>query len=259
VERLSKHFIKGSLVAALLIATAASAIQGASLSQALASRLALLGDNADAGMVIVAFQHEQRPSGKPFECASKRWRHRRIHLPTLGMVAQPMTIGQVRTLSTNPAVRSIWSNDRMTYYMHQARVVGGVQKIQSDAAMTVRNGGMPVSGAGDFSILVIDSGVDCDAQRSAVRAKGHPERSNACSSGDASGIHTARFDRERAEYRSNRRARDPLCGNNRRTGLRSGGLYTGVAPGSKIIGAGLGAGLFVVNGLAAWEWGLANQ
>src|SRR4029434_6840331 len=43
------------------------------------------------------------------------------------------------------------------------------------------------------------------------------------------------------------------------TGLRSGGLYTGVAPGAKIIGAGLGAGIFVINGLAAWEWGLANQ
>ncbi|HEX9962292.1 MAG TPA: S8 family serine peptidase, partial [Pyrinomonadaceae bacterium] len=43
------------------------------------------------------------------------------------------------------------------------------------------------------------------------------------------------------------------------TGIRSGGLYPGVAPGAKIIGAGLGAGIFVINGLAAWEWGLANQ
>ena len=43
------------------------------------------------------------------------------------------------------------------------------------------------------------------------------------------------------------------------TGVRSGGLYAGVAPGAKIIGAGLGAGLFVLNAIAAWEWGLANQ
>ncbi|HLM02630.1 MAG TPA: S8 family serine peptidase, partial [Pyrinomonadaceae bacterium] len=43
------------------------------------------------------------------------------------------------------------------------------------------------------------------------------------------------------------------------TGIRSGGLYPGVAPGAKIVGAGLGAGIFVINGLAAWEWGLANQ
>ncbi len=43
------------------------------------------------------------------------------------------------------------------------------------------------------------------------------------------------------------------------TGARSGGLYTGVAPGAKIIGAGLGAGILVLNPLGAWEWGLTNQ
>ncbi len=43
------------------------------------------------------------------------------------------------------------------------------------------------------------------------------------------------------------------------TGIRSGGLYGGVAPGAKIIGSGLGAGLFVLNAIGAWEWGLANQ
>ena len=61
--------------------------------------------------------------------------------PTLGMVAQPMTVGQVRALAANPAVRSLWSNDRLMYYMHQARVLGGVQKVQTDSAMTLRNGG----------------------------------------------------------------------------------------------------------------------
>ncbi len=43
------------------------------------------------------------------------------------------------------------------------------------------------------------------------------------------------------------------------TGIRSGGQYAGVAPGAKIIGSGLGAGLFVLNAIGAWEWGLANQ
>jgi serine protease AprX len=42
-------------------------------------------------------------------------------------------------------------------------------------------------------------------------------------------------------------------------GVRSGGTYAGVAPGVKIVGAGLGAGILVVNPLGAWEWGLANQ
>jgi serine protease AprX len=43
------------------------------------------------------------------------------------------------------------------------------------------------------------------------------------------------------------------------SGIRSGGGYAGVAPGAKIVGAGLGAGLFVLNAIGAWEYGLANQ
>ena len=33
----------------------------------------------------------------------------------------------------------------------------------------------------------------------------------------------------------------------------------GVAPGAKLIGAGLGAGIVVINALAGWEWAIANQ
>jgi len=259
VERLSKHFIKGSLVAALLIATAASAIQGASLSQALASRLALLGDNADAGMVIVAFNTNSGLQESHLNVLRNVGVTGGYTFPTLGMVAQPMTIGQVRTLSTNPAVRSIWSNDRMTYYMHQARVVGGVQKIQSDAAMTVRNGGMPVSGAGDFSILVIDSGVDATHSDLQFGPKVIQNVQTPVAAGTLPGF-TPHVSIENVPNTDQTVGHGTHCaGIIGGTGLRSGGLYTGVAPGSKIIGAGLGAGLFVVNGLAAWEWGLANQ
>jgi len=259
VERLSKHFIIGSLVAALLIATAASAIQGASLSQALASRLALLGDNADAGMVIVAFNTNSGLQESHLNVLRNVGVTGGYTFPTLGMVAQPMTIGQVRTLSTNPAVRSIWSNDRMTYYMHQARVVGGVQKIQSDAAMTVRNGGMSVSGAGDFSILVIDSGVDATHSDLQFGPKVIQNVQTPVAAGTLPGF-TPHVSIENVPNTDQTVGHGTHCaGIIGGTGLRSGGLYTGVAPGSKIIGAGLGAGLFVVNGLAAWEWGLANQ
>ena len=124
----------------------------------------------------------------------------------------------------------------------------------------LRNGGMPVSGAGDFSVMVIDSGVDathadlqfgtkviqnvhtlvarrtlCQALRRTFRSKTFRTPTN-------------RSDTERtAPELSAERA----C-------VRAE-LYAGVAPGAKIIGAGFGAGLFVLNALGAWEWGLANQ
>jgi hypothetical protein len=72
-------------------------------------------------------------------------------------------------------------------------------------------------------------------------------------------FHSQHFDRERSEHRPKRRTRHSLRWNYRRHRIAVRRPYTGVAPGAKIIGAGLGAGLFVINGLAAWEWGLANQ
>jgi serine protease AprX len=179
--------------------------------------------------------------------------------PTLGMVAQPMTAGQVRALAANSAVRSLWSNDRLMYYMHQARVLGGVQKLQTDSAMTLRNGGMPVSGAGNFSVLVIDSGVDATHADLQFGTKVIQNVQTPVAAGTLPGF-TPHVSIENVPNTDQTVGHGTHCaGIIGGTGLRSGGLYTGVAPGAKIIGAGLGAGIFVINGLAAWEWGLANQ
>jgi serine protease AprX len=182
-----------------------------------------------------------------------------LTFPTLGMVAQPMTARQVRALAANSAVRSLWSNDPLTYYMHQARVLGGVQKVQTDAAMTLRNGGMPVSGAGDFSVLVIDSGVDATHADLQFGTKVIQNVQTPVAAGTVPGF-TPHVSIENVPNTDQTVGHGTHCaGIIGGTGLRSGGLYTGVAPGAKLIGAGLGAGIFVINGLAAWEWGLANQ
>src|SRR5437870_12325951 len=44
--------------------------------------------------------------------------------------------------------------------MNAARTVTGVDQLRIDSGFTFRNGGMPVSGSGDFSVLVIDTGID---------------------------------------------------------------------------------------------------
>jgi serine protease AprX len=43
------------------------------------------------------------------------------------------------------------------------------------------------------------------------------------------------------------------------SGQDSSGLYSGVAPGAKLIGTGSGAALFVLNALGGFEWSLAHQ
>ncbi|HEX9962493.1 MAG TPA: hypothetical protein VGB00_16280, partial [Pyrinomonadaceae bacterium] len=132
----------------------------AKLSPALRSKLNGLANSAQVGMVVVAFKTNNGLQNSHLNVLRSVGVLGGQTFPTLGMVAQPMTAGQVRALQNNPSVRSIWSNDRLHYYMHQARVVGCVQRVETDRQFAVRNGGLPVSGAGDFSVLVIDSGID---------------------------------------------------------------------------------------------------
>ena len=76
------------------------------------------------------------------------------------MVAAPATVAQVKALANNSSVRSIWSNDQLYYYEYQTNTLTGVDRLRSDAAITKANGGLPVSGKGNFSVVINDSGID---------------------------------------------------------------------------------------------------
>jgi len=69
-------------------------------------------------------------------------------LQNLGMVAAPATAAQVRTLAANPAVRSIWANDRRYYLNDQTRVLTGVDRVRIDAGFTSLHQGLPVRARG---------------------------------------------------------------------------------------------------------------
>ena len=253
-----KRAISSLLLAAAIAATCIGA-QAASLAPALSSKLANLADDVEVGMVIVAFNTDRGLLDSHLSILRGIGINAGHTYPTLGMAAMPMTAGQVRLLKNNPAVRSLWSNDRLYYYMHQARVMGGVARVQSDAAMTLRNGGMPVSGAGDFSVMVIDSGVDATHGDLPFGTKVIQNVQTPVAAGTLPGF-TPHVSIENVPNTDQTVGHGTHCaGIIGGTGLRSGGVYTGVAPGAKLIGAGLGAGLFVINGLAAWEWALTNQ
>ena len=84
--------------------TAAESAQGvsATLSPALNARLAGLANNADAGMVIVAFKSSNGLREEHLNVLRAVGVTGGQTFPTLGMVAQPMTVGQVRALAANP-------------------------------------------------------------------------------------------------------------------------------------------------------------
>jgi serine protease AprX len=242
-----------------IISIFAFQMQAATLSEKLQNQLKSLDDNAGVGMVIVAFNTNSGLNDSHLNILRGVGITGGQTFPTLGMVAQPMTIAQVRALANNPNVRSIWSNDRLYYTMNQARVLTGVERLRAEAPFTLRNGGMPVSGAGDFSVMVIDSGVDATHADLAFGTKVVQNVHPVVAAGTLPGF-TPNVSVENVPNTDQTVGHGTHCaGIIGGSGIRSGGGYAGVAPGAKIVGAGLGAGLFVLNAIGAWEYGLANQ
>jgi serine protease AprX len=258
-QTLSQRFFGLMFVFVLVGVLFGQSFAAAKLSPALRTKLNGLANSAQVGMVVVAFKTTNGLQNSHLNILRSVGILGGQTFPTLGMVAQPMTAGQVRALQNNPSVRSIWSNDRLYYYMHQARVVGGAARVETDRQFAIRNGGLPVSGAGDFSVLVIDSGIDATHADLQFGTKVIQNVQTPVAAGTLPGF-TPNVSIENVPNTDQSVGHGTHCaGIIGGTGIRSGGLYPGVAPGAKIIGAGLGAGIFVINGLAAWEWGLANQ
>ncbi|HEX8459540.1 MAG TPA: S8 family serine peptidase [Pyrinomonadaceae bacterium] len=251
-----------ALLAAIILCFAlGSPALAARLSPALSTRLASLADTAQAGTVIVAFNTSDGLKETHLSILRALGVTRAITYPRLGMVALPaVTAAQVRALASNSAVRSVWDNERLHYYDLQARTLTGVERVRNDKLFYRQNGGLPVSGKGDFSVLVIDSGIDATHDDLKL---GQTVIQNVQV---LTGTDTVEEGFTPVTVLENVPNTDQTVGHGTHcagiiggTGQRSGGKYAGVAPGTKIIGAGLGAGLFVLNAVGAWEWALANQ
>ncbi|HUF04631.1 MAG TPA: S8 family serine peptidase [Aridibacter sp.] len=259
-KKRNPHFPPLVLAAAVLaLLLSVLRIDAAVLSPDIESGIDGAADSVELGLSIIAFDSPDGLKPAHLSILEGVGITSGETFPTLGMVAAPLTAGQVRALAANPAVRSIWSNDRLYYYMEQARILAGVDKLRIDAGFTYRNGGMPVSGNGNFSVMVIDSGVDATHADLQFGPKVIQNVQTVVAAGTLDGF-TPNVAIENVPNTDQTVGHGTHCaGIIGGTGVRSGGQYAGVAPGARIIGSGLGAAIFVVNGLAAWEWGLSNQ
>ena len=245
-----------AFILAIIFAFQANA---ATLSPQLTTKLANLTDGASVGMVIISFNTNDGLQQQHLNILQSVGVTGGQTFQNLGMVAQPMTVAQVRALQNNPAVRSIWSNDQLQYFMNQARTFTGVDRVRSTSAFTTANGGNFISGQGDFSVLVIDSGIDATHADlpfgTKVIQNVHPVLATSTVSGFTPNVTVENIPNTDETVGHGTHCAGIVAG----TGSRSGTTYGGVAPGAKLIGAGLGAGILVVNPLGAWEWALANQ
>ena len=241
----------------------------ATLSPALQSQMSGLSDNASVGVVIISFNTTSGLTSTHLNILRGIGITSGVTYQTLGMVGAVLNAGQIRSLGANPSVKSVWSNDEQSYYINAARMVTGVDKLRTDSAFTVRNGGMPVSGAGDFSVLVIDSGIDATTAdlpygTKVVQNTQRVVSTNAGNTGikvrgvPLSGF-TPSLSIENIQDTDNVGHGTHVAGIVGSLGTRSGGNYAGVAPGVKIVGSGGGAVILVLDALAGWEYGLSHQ
>lgn len=77
----------------------------------------------------------------------------------LPMVMINATKTQIAAISALPSVRSLYSNKTLEFLTHETRVITGQSKLATDAALTARNNGLPVTGSG-VTVAVLDTGID---------------------------------------------------------------------------------------------------
>ncbi|HVL65982.1 MAG TPA: S8 family serine peptidase [Vicinamibacterales bacterium] len=245
------------LLAALLVSAAPAF--AATLSPTLQAKLASASPGDSVGVVIVAFHDGGPLTDTHLGVLRAAGISAGKTLPTLGMVAVSATVAQVRTLAQQPSVRSIWTNEPLAYDMHQARVLTGIDRLRTDAGLTKLNGGMPVSGQGNFSVVVNDSGID--GTHADLKYGPHVVQNvQIVTDTDTAAGFTPLLAIENVPNTDSHVGHGThVAGIIGGTGQQSGGLYAGVAPGVRLIGTGSGAGLFILNALGGFEWSLANQ
>ncbi|HJQ67342.1 MAG TPA: S8 family serine peptidase [Blastocatellia bacterium] len=176
----------------------------------------------------------------------------------LPMVMVNATKRQIAALSTQPSIRTIYSNKTLEFLTHDTRVVTGQDQMIADGALTQRNGGLPLSGQG-VTVAVLDTGIDAT----------HPDLplgtkvvQNARVF-DLMGVPLLGFLYPTLiEGLPNS---DPIMGHGTfvagviaGTGAASGGYYGGMAPGAKLLGVSCGdASLFYV--LSGIDYILSNR
>ncbi len=246
-------------VLVLLVIIAGANVSAATLGPSLKSKLNGLASDAKVGTVIIAFNTTKGLQPVNLDVLRGVGITRGLTLNRLGMVAAVATAGQVRALASNPSVRSVWFNDRLNYFDKEARTLTGVERLRTDRGFTNQNGGLPVSGKGDFSVVINDSGIDATHPDLQLGKNVIQNVFIATGTDTLSGFTTLQALENQPNTDLNVGHGTHCAGIVGGTGQQSGGLYAGVAPGAKLIGTGSGAVLFVLNALGGFEWSLTNQ
>ncbi|HTH51183.1 MAG TPA: S8 family serine peptidase, partial [Pyrinomonadaceae bacterium] len=268
---MKSHIFRRFLGLALTLTLSAfvySAMGAAALSPALKAKLPTLSNTNSVGVVIVAFNTPKSGlSLTNLNLLRSLGIVNGVTFQKLGMVATVATAGQVRSLMANSSVKSIWTNDQLAYYLNHAREITGVDRLRSDPGFMALNQGMRVNGGGDFSVMLIDSGIDATHADLPSGSKVIQNTMRVIATTDANvltvgGVPVAGMipgqSIENLPNTDNVGHGTHCAGIIGGIGAQSQGLYAGVAPGVKIVGSGGGVVILVLSALEGWEYALSH-
>jgi serine protease AprX len=195
------------------------------------------------------------------------------NFPIMAVNATPVQIQQFLSWNT---LRSVYLNAPIQPYLHQSKPLIGVDRLRKDPDLTRLNGGLPVSGKG-VTIAINDTGVDGSHQDLKFdllnRSAGQTIQNVLVNPNDKDGL-IVRSDTlgnplkgilpmsyvEDVINSDTNGGHGTHCASIAAgTGIASGGLYSGVAPGAQIVGLGSGGGLFILSQVAAFDYLYSNQ
>ncbi len=169
--------------------------------------------------------------------------HRFDVLPMLGVRGTKSQVGRLLDLS---APEALYADRKLDYLLHESVRTIGANRVRS---------GLGYDGRG-VGVAVIDSGVD--GTNRDVRYPGRLVQ-NVKIAGDA-------FFTGRTVVLENQKNTDTSSGHGTHvagtvggSGANSDGYYTGVAPGSDLVGIGAGDALFILYALEGFDYALRNQ
>ncbi len=205
-----------------------------SVDPELAVRLNTLTDDSNVDAIIV--YHRKPTDADMVDLVSMgvlggtRYRE----LPMIALTASKRQIIQISHLQ---AVRSIYGNRTLQSTLDPYLTVTRIERVRSDADLTRKNIGLPVSGRG-VTVAVLDTGVDGTHADLSGRVVQNVKLADtqSVSVGFTEPVNVENLPTTDQAYGHGTFVAGLIAGN----GVRSGGKYGGVAPGANIVGLSAG-------------------
>ncbi|OKL39423.1 S8 family serine peptidase [Pontibacter flavimaris] len=208
--------------------------------------------------VVVTFQGNAAPTPANISLLTSLGITKGVTFKSLPIAGVLATASQIEVLASNPAVKSVYLNKKLTYFNYNGTNLTGVQRLRGDKLMTSRNNGMPVSGKG-VGVMINDSGVD--GTHDDIKLGTHLVQ-NVMGSTNLNGLDSmlpVTWLENVPNTDTNSGHGTHCAGSVGGNGSKSGGMYEGAAPGAHLIGYGSGAALFILDAIGGYDYALTHQ